>query len=437
MLAHDTGVLSATTAFGKTVIGAWLIAKRGVNTLVLVHRRQLQDQWIERLSTFLGLPHDRIGRIGGGIRKPTGTIDVAIMQSLVRRGSVKESVRHYGQLIVDECHHLAAHNFERVARAARAKFIAGLSATVTRKDGQHPIVFMQCGQLRHCVDARLQAVARPFEHTAIVRPTGFRSRRTGDPDVRVRFCDLYDELIADTDRNDLICREAIQAVRAGRSPIVLTERNEHLDELARRLSPEVRYTIVLRGGMSRKEFERTRADLAAIPADEERVLLATGRYVGEGFDDARLDTLFLTLPVSWHGTVAQYVGRLHRLYHGKREVRVYDYADLDVAMLSHMFDRRCKGYEAVGYRIQVPATPCPVGRRKSRCLSIPNGRDNTVPASGAWLSTVWIARSQICLFKSRVRYPTTRKASNAREARPKHSSSVASTLCLRRPADFV
>jgi superfamily II DNA or RNA helicase/very-short-patch-repair endonuclease len=359
MLAHDTGVLSATTAFGKTVIGAWLIAQRRVNTLVLVHRRQLQDQWIDRLSTFLGVPKGAIGRIGGGIRKPTGAVDVAIVQSLLRRGAVKESVRHYGQLIVDECHHLSARSFERVARAARAKFIAGLSATVTRKDGQHPIIFMQCGPVRHRVDATLQAVARPFEHTAIVRPTGFRSRRSAGPDVRVQFHDLYDELIADGDRNDLICREVIQAVRAGRSPMVLTERTEHLDELTRRLSPEVRHLVVLRGGMSRREFDRTSAELAAIPGDQERVLLATGRYVGEGFDDARLDTLFLTLPVSWHGTVAQYVGRLHRLYEGKREVHVYDYADLDVAMLSHMFDRRCKGYEAVGYAIQLPASAVP------------------------------------------------------------------------------
>jgi superfamily II DNA or RNA helicase/very-short-patch-repair endonuclease len=359
MLAHDAGVLSATTAFGKTVIGAWLIAKRQVNTLVLVHRRQLQDQWIKRLSDFLGLREGVIGRIGGGGRNPGGAVDVAIVHSLVRRGAVKESVRHYGQLIVDECHHLSARSFARVVRAARAKFIAGLTATVTRKDGHHPIIFMHCGPVRHRVDARVQAAARPFEHTVIVRPTGFRGQRALDPDVRVQFQNHYSELISNADRNDLICAEIIQAVRVGRSPIVLTERNDHLDELARRLSPEVRHVVVLRGGMNNKEIARTKSELAAIPGDQARVLLATGRYVGEGFDDARLDTLFLTLPVSWHGTVAQYVGRLHRLYEGKREVHVYDYADLDVAMLSRMFDRRCKGYEAVGYKIQVPASAVP------------------------------------------------------------------------------
>jgi very-short-patch-repair endonuclease len=175
----------------------------------------------------------------------------------------------------------------------------------------------------------------------------------------MQFQELYSELIADENRNNLICREVIQAVREGRSPIVLTERNDHLDLLASRLTPEVKHLIVLRGGMSRKELETVSERMAAIPKNEDRLLLATGRYVGEGFDDARLDTLFLTLPVSWHGTIAQYVGRLHRLFDGKREVRVYDYADLNVPMFSRMFDRRCKGYEAVGYTIQLSGGAVP------------------------------------------------------------------------------
>jgi superfamily II DNA or RNA helicase len=343
MLAHDTGVLSATTAFGKTVVAAWLIAKRGVNALILVHRRQLQEQWIDRLSTFLGLPPRSIGRIGGGKRKPTGLVDVAVIQSLVRKGVVDDVVGIYGHLIVDECHHMSAHSFELVARQAKAKFVTGLSATVTRKDGHHPIIFMQCGPVRHRVNAKEQAAARPFEHVVIVRPTDFRPLREANPDVRMQFQELYGELIADENRNQLICREVIHAVREGRSPIVLTERNDHLDLLASRLLSEVKHLLVLRGGMNRKELEAVSARMAAIPDTEERVLLATGRYVGEGFDDARLDTLFLTLPVSWHGTIAQYVGRLHRLFDGKREVRVYDYADLNVPMLSRMFDRRCNG----------------------------------------------------------------------------------------------
>ena len=359
MLAQDMGVLAATTAFGKTVVAAWLIAQRGVNTLVLVHRRQLQQQWVERLSTFLGMPVRAIGRIGGGRKKPTGLLDVAVIQSLVRNGVVDDLVGNYGHLIVDECHHLSAQSFELVARQAKAKFVTGLSATVTRKDGHHPIIFMQCGPVRYRGNTKQQAAAHPFEHKVMVRPTDFRPLRPANPNVRQQFQELYAELIADEERNRLIHQDVIQALREGRSPLVLTERNEHLDSLAKQLGPEVRHLVVLRGGMRKKELDALPARLAAIPAGETRVILATGRYVGEGFDDARLDTLFLTLPISWHGTIAQYVGRLHRLYDGKREVRVYDYADLNVPMLARMFDRRCRGYEAIGYKMQLPGSAVP------------------------------------------------------------------------------
>jgi superfamily II DNA or RNA helicase/very-short-patch-repair endonuclease len=359
MLAQDAGVLAATTAFGKTVVAAWLIAQRGVNTLVLVHRRQLQQQWIERLSTFLGMPSGAIGRIGGGRNKPTGLLDVAVIQSLVRNGVVDDLVGNYGHLIVDECHHLSAQSFELVAREAKAKFVTGLSATVTRKDGHHPIIFMQCGPVRYRVNAKQRAAAHPFKHTVMVRPTDFRPLRPANPNVRQQFHELYEELIADEERNQLICHDVIHAIREGRSPLALTERNEHLDSLAKQLAREVQHLVVLRGGMRKKELDAISARLAAIPAEEARVILATGRYVGEGFDDARLDTLFLTLPVSWHGTIAQYVGRLHRLYDGKREVRVYDYADLNVPMLARMFDRRGRGYEAIGYKMQLPGSAVP------------------------------------------------------------------------------
>jgi superfamily II DNA or RNA helicase/very-short-patch-repair endonuclease len=359
MLSHDTGVLAATTAFGKTVVAAWLIAQRGVNTLVLVHRRQLQQQWIERLSTFLGMPACTIGRIGGGGKKATGLLDVGVIQGIVRKGVVDDLVGNYGHVVIDECHHLSAQSFEQVARQAKSKFVLGLSATVTRKDGHHPIIFMECGPVRYRVSARHSVATHPFEHRVVVRPTGFRPLRPADPDVRVQFHELYDELIADEERNRLICEDVTQALREGWSPLVLTERNEHLDLLASRLASEVPHLVVLRGGMRKKELETLQARLASIPAGEARLLLATGRYVGEGFDEARLDTLFLTLPVSWHGTITQYVGRLHRLYDSKREVRVYDYADLNVPMLARMFDRRCHGYEAIGYTIQLPGSAVP------------------------------------------------------------------------------
>jgi very-short-patch-repair endonuclease len=244
-------------------------------------------------------------------------------------------------------------------RQARARFIVGLSATVTRKDGHHPIVLMQCGPIRYRVSAKEQTAQHQFEHLVFVRPTGFQPLRPANPDARIQFHDLYDDLIGDSGRNSRICDDVMAAVREGRSPLVLTERNEHLDELAGRLRPLVRNVAVLRGGMGKKQLEEIRNCLTAIPNDDARVLLATGRYIGEGFDDSRLDALFLTLPVSWHGTIAQYVGRLHRQHEGKREVRVYDYADLEVPMLARMFNRRCRGYESAGYKILLPASAIP------------------------------------------------------------------------------
>ena len=359
LLAHDDGILAATTAFGKTVLAAWLIAQRGINTLVLVHRQQLLEQWVERLSAFLGVPAKSIGRIGGGKRKPTSLLDVALIQSLVRKGVVDDRVGTYGQLIVDECHHLPAYSFEQVARKAKAKYVLGLSATVIRKDGHHPILFMQCGPVRYRVNAKQQTAARPFTHSVLVRPTAFQPPSATSQDTRLQFHDLYTALIADESRNRLICEDVIAAIKAGRSPVVLTERTDHLQKLAARLAPAVRHLIILQGGMGRKRLREVLAQLAAVPEQEERVVLATGRYLGEGFDDARLDTLYLTLPVSWRGTIAQYAGRLHRLHEDKREVRIYDYADLNAPMLARMFDRRCKGYEAIGYTLLLPASAVP------------------------------------------------------------------------------
>jgi very-short-patch-repair endonuclease len=321
------------------------------------------EQWIERLSTFLGVPPKEIGCLGGGRKRLSGRLDVALLQSLVRKGEVKDCIGDYGHVVVDECHHLSARSFELVARRAKAKFFTGLSATVSRKDGHHPVIFMQCGPVRHRVDARQQAAGRPFTHAVLVRPTGFAGAfdtRAADvltTDPRREFQRLYETLWRDEARNAMICGDVREALGEGRCPLVLTERKEHLELLQQILSGTETDVIVLRGGMGRKALRAAleRNDAAS----DSRVLLATGRFIGEGFDDPRLDTLFLTMPVSWRGTVAQYAGRLHRLHEGKREVRVYDYADLDVKMLSNMFDRRCRGYEALGYTILLPASAMP------------------------------------------------------------------------------
>jgi superfamily II DNA or RNA helicase/very-short-patch-repair endonuclease len=359
MLSHDTGVLAATTAFGKTVVAAWLIARRGVNTLILVHRQQLLNQWVERLAQFLGIPSKAIGQIGAGRKRITGNIDVAIMQSLVRKGVVQDLVANYGHLVVDECHHLSAHSFELVTRRAKARFVTGLSATVTRKDGHHPIIFMQCGPVRHTVSAKEQAAARPVAHLVIVRPTSFTVLDGEEPDFRFQFHTLYQALIIDAARNQMIAEDVLKAVRAGRKPLILTERTEHLELLVNLISVDVPHVITLKGGMGKKELRVAVEELNSVPEQEAVVLIATGKFIGEGFDHPRLDTLLITLPISWRGTIAQYVGRLHRLHEHKREIRVYDYADLNVPMLARMFDRRCVGYESLGYEIQLPGSAVP------------------------------------------------------------------------------
>jgi superfamily II DNA or RNA helicase len=348
---HDTGVLAATTAFGKTVVAAALIAGRARNTLVLVHRRELLAQWVERLKTFLDIDPKHIGVIGGGRRKPTGVIDVALIQSLVRGGEVSDLVADYGHLVFDECHHLSAASFELVARRAKARYVLGLSATVARKDGHHPIIFMQCGSVRHRVDARAQAAERGVAHRAKHRATKFQLPPPLAASDRPAMPAVYAALAQDELRNDLIFDDVLKALEAKRSPLVLTERKDHLEYLQHRFSRFVRHLVVLRGGMSAAERRASETALR-VPDDEERLILATGRYIGEGFDDPRLDTLFLTMPISWKGTLAQYVGRLHRQHHGKTEVLVFDYVDEAVPMLARMAAKRRTGYRALGYSLE-------------------------------------------------------------------------------------
>lgn len=349
MLNSDTGVLSASTAFGKTVIAAYLIAKRGVNTLILVHRRELLYQWVARLSSFLELDPKKIGQIGGGKRKPSGVIDVAIIQSISKKGAVDDIVGEYGYLVVDECHHISARSFEIATRQCKAKYVTGLSATVIRKDGHHPIIFMNCGPVRYKVDDRKQADKRPFNHKVIVRSTNFQIPQSLTNKESLMIHELYSALIVDEKRNQMIVEDVVKAVNEGRIPVVLTERREHLEKLKSLLSSRVENIFVMKGGMGAKQRKRLAEGMKAV--DDKKVILATGRYLGEGFDDSRLDTLFLTLPVSWKGTVAQYAGRLHRLHDMKTEVIIYDYADLNVPMLAKMYGRRVSGYKAIGYEI--------------------------------------------------------------------------------------
>jgi superfamily II DNA or RNA helicase len=349
LFAYDHGILSAPTAFGKTVIAAWLIAKRKVNTLVLVHRRQLMDQWRDRLTLFLGMQLEDIGQVSGGKKRVTGSIDIGLMQSLIRKGEVKDLVAGYGQVIVDECHHIPAFTFEQVLKQVKAKYVVGLTATPIRKDGHHPIILMQCGPIRFRESAKKQAAAMPFEHVVITRCTNFRmAPESGEAKIQ----DIYAALVLDEQRNELIFIDLLKALEMGRSPLLLTERVEHLEQFAKQLKGLAQNIIVLRGGMGSKQRKELADQIKAVPDSKERVIISTGRYIGEGFDDARLDTLFLAMPISWRGTLQQYVGRLHRLHDNKRVVQVYDYVDIHVPTLMRMYKKRLKGYEAIGYSMQ-------------------------------------------------------------------------------------
>lgn len=371
LLAEDMGVLSATTAFGKTVIGAYLIGERKVNTLILVQSSALLEQWRASLEQFLTIhevlpepPKKRgrkkkrclIGQVGAGKDTRGGIIDIAIMQSLFEgeEKEVKSFVEDYGMVIVDECHHVAAFTFEKVLKAAKAKYVYGLSATPVRKDGHHPIIFMQCGPIRYLVDAKSQADKRTFSHFIIPRFT--RARAPAGSGIQ----ELYAAIVKNENRNASLVEDAVRLVREGRSPILLTERKEHAAQLATLLQGKIQNVFLLVGSDKPKEKREKLAALQAIPASEEVVVVATGKYIGEGFDAPRLDTLLLAMPISWRGTLAQYAGRLHRNYEGKYEVRIYDYVDVHIPMLERMYHKRLKGYAELGYQVKFGTSDEPV-----------------------------------------------------------------------------
>ena len=342
MLRHDTGVLCAPTAFGKTVSAAAIIAARKVSTLILVHRTQLMDQWASRLASFLDIDEKQIGKLCGGKRKHGGFIDIALMQSLNRKGEIDDRIADYGQIIVDECHHLSAFSFEQILKSAKAKYVLGLTATPIRRDGHHPIIFMQCGPIRYRANEKHQH--RPFDHEVSPQKTGFRM-----PVETEAIHEIYAFLAQSQERNQKIVQDVKAALASGRSPLVLTERKDHLFLLAEQLKGCTEHIITLYGGMGVKQRRLEMEKLTNLPAGTSRLIIATGKLIGEGFDDPQLDTLFLTMPISWRGTLQQYAGRLHRLHDGKKVVQIYDYIDENIPVLMRMFDKRMKGYRVMGY----------------------------------------------------------------------------------------
>ncbi len=345
MLHHDAGVLSAPTAFGKTIVAAAIIARRGVNTLVLVHRTELLKQWGERLQAFLGVDTNVVGRVGGGKARPTEKVDVAVMQSLSRQGEVNPLVENYGQIIVDECHHVGAVSFDAILRRTKAKYVLGLTATPVRRDGQQPIIFMQCGPVRYTA---AKPAGAPQDLDVVPRSLFARIDLPQEAGIQ----EVFRYLASDQERTAAIATEIKTAIGEGRKVLVLTERTGHLVAIKAALEDQVPAPLVLHGRMSQKQRAVLVAELDAMPTDAPRILLSTGKLVGEGFDHPPLDTLVLAMPVSWKGTLQQYAGRLHREHAGKADVRIIDFVDTGHPALLRMWERRQRGYRAMGYRVR-------------------------------------------------------------------------------------
>ena len=350
LISHETGVLCATTGFGKTVIGAKIISELKTNTLVIVNRNNLLDQWKERLSYFLDINKKEIGQCGASKEILNGKLDVASFQSLFKKDNLEELVKNYGLVIVDECHHVAAFSFEKVLKAIRSKYVYGLTATPTRKDGWHKIIYMQCGDIRVRVSNKELKQNKEMEHTVIVKKTNYKYIPNDEKD-KILISEILNDMCHNVFRNSMIIEDIKKCIAEGRIPIVLTERVEHLKILKEGLDELNIPIVIYKGNMGKKKTKEIHDIIKE--ADENnkpRIILATSSSIGEGFDDSRLDTLFLSMPVSWKGRIIQYVGRLHREHEDKEKVVVYDYLD-NMKILEKMYNRRLKGYKIAGYEI--------------------------------------------------------------------------------------
>lgn len=368
LLPYTNGILHATTAFGKTVTAAAIIARKKVNTLILVHSKALLKQWHDRLTEFLNIDYPKheeknkrgrrkvfspLGCFDSSGNTLHGIIDIALIQSCLDEDGVKPFVQDYGMVIVDECHHVSSITFEQVLMSIKAHTIYGLTATPIRKDGHQPIIFMQCGPIRFSTDVKSQIAKQSFDRFLIPRFTSYNSIL----EDRLSIATLYKYLSEDEIRNNLIVEDICKAVNTGRTPIILTNRTAHVSVLAEKLKATIKNVISLTGAGTTREKREAMQRLQTIPDSEQLVIVATGKYIGEGFDYPRLDTLFLALPISWKGLLTQYAGRLHREYEGKKDVRIYDYIDIHEPICDSMYRKRLKGYAAIGYKTINTAQP--------------------------------------------------------------------------------
>ena len=362
LLKFEDGILNAATAFGKTVVGAYMISQRKVNTLILVHNVEIMNNWVSDLTKFLSINEDLptyttpsgrlkqrkslIGTFSSQKNKLTGIIDVVMVSSLGKDGNVNPMVKDYGMVIMDECHHGAAYTSESVLRAISAKYVYGLTATTKRDDGQEWRMFMQLGPVRYKYSAKERAEKQGIGHFIYPRFT-----RLVDLSENITITEALSLVARDELRNLQIVADVKECIRLGRTPIVMTKRKDHAAILYDMLKGEARHTFLLQGGGSMKERAALREKMAAVPSDESMLAVAIGQYIGEGFNYPRLDTLLLAMPISFEGNVEQYAGRLNRDYEGKQDVIIFDYIDRYIPILERMYYKRLRTYKRIGFDI--------------------------------------------------------------------------------------
>jgi superfamily II DNA or RNA helicase len=356
---HDQGILVAPPGVGKTVMACALIAKRKVSTLVLVHKQHIMDQWKASFEKFLGMNQKEIGMLGGGKKKRTGKLDIVMMQTLAKSQEMEEIVAGYGQVIVDECHHIPATSFEDIMKQVPAKFILGLTATPYRKDRLEKILFHQCGQVKHEIKS---ADGGKLGKSVTFRETGFRL--PDDIGSKPPYHLIAELVTTDPRRNATIAADIVSALKAGRFPLVISDRKVQLDSLLAMVAESAKTeehelahlrTFRLEGKMSAKGRRKILAEIGltreeGIPL----VVFATASLIGEGFDMPELDALILAIPRSFEGNMVQFAGRLHRLAEGKENVIIYDYVDSYCAVFIKMYRERIKAYQNMGYKIDEP-----------------------------------------------------------------------------------
>ena len=361
ILEHDNGILAATTSFGKTVVGAYMIAQRKTNTLILVHNTEIQKNWIEDLNKFLDvnaeLPEYKtktgrikkrkniIGKLHAGHNSMTGIIDVAIFSSLGKGEEINPMLEQYGMVIMDECHHGAAQTVEDIVGSAKAKYVYGLTATPKREDGLEKKVFMQFGPIRFRYTAKERAEKQGIDHFVYPRFTRLVSTSN------LKVTEANRAVIECESRNEQIISDVVNCIQNGRTPLVLTKYKEHAELLYQRLQGKADHVYLLQGGGSRKAKDEMRIQMRAVPDAESIVLVAIDKYIGEGFNFPRLDTMMLTMPAAAEGNIEQFAGRLHRDYDTKTEVIIYDYVDSHIRVLEKMYHKRLRTYKKIGYEI--------------------------------------------------------------------------------------